>query len=373
MKKRILYVTTLSRTVNAFLMPHIEQLIRNGYIVDIACKVDNPINITLINLGAKIYDVPFTRNPLDIRNIKAFKELIKIHNANRYNIVHVHTPIASIYGRLLKLKDKNIKTIYTAHGYHFYKGAPLLNWIVFYPIEKVMAKLTDVTVTINIEDYDITLKRIKPKKTYIINGVGIDMNKYKVINDIEKIRIRNSLSLSENDFLILMIAELNNNKNHIQMIKAMELLKDKYENIKVLFVGEGNLESTLKKEVEVRGLSNNVLFLGFREDINELINISDVGVVLSYREGLPRSILEFMACGKPVICTDIRGCHDLIIDKYNGFLIKNDDEVSLYERIISLYDNETLISEFKKNTQREIVKYNINIILKKLYKLYVEL
>lgn len=373
MNKKILYVTTVSMTINAFLVPHIKMLISEGNIVDVACNIEKEIDKEIIKSGCKCFNIPFSRNPLSIGNLKAFRMLINIQKENKYDIIHVHTPVAGLYARLLKLKFRELKIIYTAHGYHFYKGAPLLNRVAYYPIEKVMARLTDVIITINKEDYNITLKKLRPKKTCLINGVGIDLNKYKIINDIEKKKIRNLLGLSDEDFIIIMIAELNKNKNHIQIIKVMELLKDKYKNIKVLFVGEGNLESTLKKEVKLRGLSNNILFLGFRKDINELINISDVGAILSYREGLPRSILEFMACGKPVICTDIRGCHDLIIDKYNGFLIKNDDEISIYERIISLNNNEALIDEFKKNTKREIVKYDMNIVLKKLYKLYVEL
>ncbi len=371
MKKRILYITTLSRTVNAFLLSHIEELIKNGYVVDIACKVDKPIDISLINLGVKVYDVSFTRNPLDIKNIKAFRELIKIHDNNRYDIVHVHTPIASIYGRLLKLKDKNIKTIYTAHGYHFLQGGAKVGWILYYPIEKVMAKLTDVTITINKEDYDITINRLKPKKTYLINGVGLDLNSYKEIPNEEIVEIKESLDIDMNDFVIIMIAELNENKNQIQLINAMKIIADEYKNIKVLFVGEGQKLNDLNKVVLEERLDKQVKFLGFRNDINKLINVSDLGVLLSYREGLPRNIMELMANGKPIICTDIRGNRDLVKNGYNGYLVKVGDCRELADKIISLYKNKEKYLELCENSKREIKKYDITIVLDKLLDIYM--
>ena len=150
--KKILYITTLSRTINAFLVPHIEMLIKEGHKVDCACNIDHDLNKVIENKCENIYNLPFSRNPLDPKNLKAYKMLLDIQKKNNYDIVHVHTPIAAIYGRLLKLKFPNIKTIYTVHGFHFYKGASKLNWIIYYPIEKFMASLTDVIITMNEED-----------------------------------------------------------------------------------------------------------------------------------------------------------------------------------------------------------------------------
>ena len=177
--KKVLYVTTVSRTINAFLVPHIEMLLKEGYEVQCACSIDKPINKGLLEKGVKIYDIPFSRNPLGLGNIRAFKNLVKIQKREKFDIVHVHTPIASIYGRLLKLRFNNLKTIYTAHGYHFLKGGSKLGWIMYYPIEKIMAKLTDTTININSEDYEITKNKLKPKNCYVLNGVGLDLNQYK--------------------------------------------------------------------------------------------------------------------------------------------------------------------------------------------------
>ncbi len=180
--KRVLYVTTVSRTINAFLVPHIEMLLENEYNVDCATCVDKEVDKRLINKGVKIFNIPFSRSPLSFGNIKAFRELIKLQKENKYDIVHVHTPVASIYGRLLKIRFTKLKTIYTAHGYHFLKGGSKLGWIIYYPIEKIMAKLTDVTININKEDYEITKTRLNPKKCYLVNGVGLDLNQYKPLS-----------------------------------------------------------------------------------------------------------------------------------------------------------------------------------------------
>lgn len=379
--KRILYITTVSGTINAFLVPHIEMLIDEGYKVDIACAIDKEINKTLINKGVQVYNVSFSRQPLSTENIKAFKKLIEIQNANNYDIVHVHTPIASIYGRLLKVKFKNLKTIYTAHGYHFFKGGPKSGWILYYPIEKIMAKLTDVTININKEDFEITKSRLKPKKFCYLKGVGIDLNKYKLLSKEKKLAKKLELGLKEDDFVAIIIAELNKNKNHIQLIKALELLKDKHKNIKALCVGEGNKLSELTEEVKIRGLEDNIKFLGFRTDVNELINISDIGVLLSYREGLPRNIMELMANGKKVIATDIRGNRDLVCNNNVGTLVKVRD----YEetaRVIEMYIEEnkalneiaglTFVNKEEKCNE-EIKNYRISKICGELMQIYKDL
>ncbi len=376
--KKILYVTTVSRTINAFLIPHIEMLIENKYEVNCACYMDKEIDQRLIKKGIKIYNIPFSRNPLSLDNLKAFNELIKIQEENQYDIVHVHTPIASIYGRLLKLKFKNLKTIYTAHGYHFLKGGPKLGWIIYYPIEKMMAKLTDVTITINKEDYEITKTKLKPKKCYLVNGVGLDLNQYKPLSKEKQGFKRKELGLEKDDFVVIMIAELNENKNQIQLIKAMELLKDKYLNIKAISIGEGHKFEELQQEINNRGLKNNFKLLGFRTDVNELINISDIGILLSYREGLPRNIMELMANGKKVIATNVRGCRDLVCNDNIGALVNVGGVKETAEAIERYYlddkSREKVYEAYKfsdyEYAVRYIELYDIENVVKELKSIY---
>lgn len=364
--KKVLYVTTVSRTINAFLIPHINMLLDNGYEVHCACSIDKPVDKELQRIGVKIFEVPFSRNPLGIGNIKAFIKLEELQRINDYDIVHVHTPIAAIYGRLLKLNFPSLRIIYTAHGYHFLKGGSKLGWILYYPIEKIMAKFTDVTININKEDYEITKEKLKPKKCYLLNGVGLDLDKYKKLSSKEIQEKRKEFGLKDKDFVVLMVAEINKNKNHIQLINAMDILKDKYPNIKVLCIGDGTLKESLEKQIILRNLQNNIFMLGYRLDVNKLINISDIGILLSRREGLPRNIMEFMACGRKVIATDIRGCRDLICDETIGTLVNVDDYESTAKAIEKYY----ILNDKSFEVSEEIKKYdidNVNIELLKIY------
>lgn len=364
--KKVLYVTTVSRTVNAFLVPHIQMLLDEGYYVDIATSIDKPVDESLINQGVHVFNIPFARNPLHPGNLKAFNELINIQGQKQYDIVHVHTPVASLFGRLLKLRYPKLKTIYTAHGYHFLKGGSKTGWMLYYPIERVMAKFTDVTITINQEDYDITVKKLKPKKTYLMDGVGLDLSHYKVLSQEIILDKRQELGLSPNDFVIIMIAELNENKNQIQLIKAIELLKDKYLNIKVLFVGEGLKLEELQRESIQRGVQHHVQFLGFRTDIVELINVSNIGVLLSYREGLPRNLMELMACGRQMIGTNIRGCRDIICDDTVGRIVEVGDDRALAQEIETLY----LKKDQDFSLSPHLKKYEMSSVLKELKMIY---
>lgn len=364
--KKVLYVTTVSRTINAFLIPHINMLLDNGYEVHCACSIDKPVDKELQRRGVKIFEVPFSRNPLGIGNIKAFIKLEELQRINDYDIVHVHTPIAAIYGRLLKLNFPSLRIIYTAHGYHFLKGGSKLGWILYYPIEKIMAKFTDVTININKEDYEITKEKLKPKKCYLLNGVGLDLDKYKKLSSKEIQEKRKEFGLKDKDFVVLMIAEINKNKNHIQLINAMDILKDKYPNIKVLCIGDGTLKESLEKQIILKNLQNNIFMLGYRLDVNKLINISDIGILLSRREGLPRNIMEFMACGRKVIATDIRGCRDLICDETIGTLVNVDDYESTAKAIEKYY----ILNDKSFEVSKEIRKYDIESINSELLKIY---
>lgn len=364
--KKVLYVTTVSRTINAFLIPHINMLLDNGYEVHCACSIDKPVDKELQRRGVKIFEVPFSRNPLGIGNIKAFIKLEELQRINDYDIVHVHTPIAAIYGRLLKLNFPSLRVIYTEHGYHFLKGGSKLGWILYYPIEKIMAKFTDVTININKEDYEITKEKLKPKKCYLLNGVGLDLDKYKKLSSKEIQEKRKEFGLKDKDFVVLMVAEINKNKNHIQLINAMDILKDKYPNIKVLCIGDGTLKESLEKQIILRNLQNNIFMLGYRLDVNKLINISDIGILLSRREGLPRNIMEFMACGRKVIATDIRGCRDLICDETIGTLVNVDDYESTAKAIEKYY----ILSDKSFEVSKEIRKYDIESINSELLKIY---
>lgn len=366
--KKILYITTVSRTINAFLIPHIERLVDEGYEVDCACSIDKEVDERITSKGCKVFDIPFSRNPLHPANIKAFNKLKGIQEKNQYDIVHVHTPVAAVYGRLLKLKFPTLKTIYTVHGFHFFKGAPKLNWMIYYPIEKIMSKFTDVAITINSEDYE-RAKKIGIKRVYNTNGVGLDLSYYNP-EQYDKNKCRNKFNLSEDDFVIAMIAEVNKNKNHEQMIKAVEELIKENKQVKVLCAGDGPLLETIREELKSKNLDNVIQMLGFRRDINEIISACDVGILMSYREGLPRNIMELMAFGKPVIGTNIRGIRDLIEEGVNGYLVEVGDFMQTYYALNTLMNEENLLEKMSESALDRVKDYSIDNVTGQLIEVY---
>lgn len=370
--RKILYITTIGTTINAFLVPHIKMLIDEGNQVDCACSIDTCIDKDLIDRGVKSYDIPFTRNPLDIRNINAFIKLIKLQKNNNYDIVHVHTPVASVYGRLLKLLFPRLKTVYTAHGFHFYKGAPKHKWVMFYVIEKIMSFMTDVLITMNREDYHISQNKLHAKKKYNVNGVGVDIYKY-YNTQLDNIEIRKELGLNEDDIVITIIAELSHRKNQIQAIKAVEKLSNKYSNIKLLLVGDGDKKELIEKYLCEHKLENNIRLLGYRSDIPRILSITDIVGLFSYHEGLPRNLMEAMSVKKPIVCTDIRGNNDLVEDGINGYLVKINDIEETIVSIEKLYNDKSMRTAMGSLGFEKIQKYSIENVLNQMKIIFNEI
>ena len=356
--KKILYVTTIGTTINAFLVPHIKHLIENGYKVDVATNVDVEINKELLDIGVRVFDIPFQRNPLSTKNKKAYKEVQKLQDKEQYDIVHVHTPVASFVARYALKKEKNLKMVYTCHGFHFYKGGSPLSWILFYPIERIAAKWTDHLITINSEDFEVASKFKLRKNGQVskMHGVGIEKEKY-VVENFDKSAYRKSLGFSDDDFVILVLAELNKNKNHIQLIKAMNLFKDKYPNIKAMFAGTGTLEDEIKDKIKENGLEDKIMLLGWRNDVKELINSSDLVGLFSKREGLGKCLLEAMICGKCVIATNTRGPRELIEHSINGFTFEIGDIQATLKSIEEIYLNHKIRDDFEKSNIQQIDIY----------------
>lgn len=318
---KILYVTTVGMTMN-FFKALVGELIKEGHAVDIACNEDEyKVDDFYRESGCKIYQIDCSRSPLSKGNLKAVKELKKIVSENHYDIVHCHTPIAGVCARLAckNFRKNGLKVIYTAHGFHFYQGAPLKNWLVYYPIEKYCSRFTDVLITINQEDYALAKKKMKAKKTEYVPGVGIDVDKFRN-TVVDRTAKRKELGIPENAFLLLSVGELNANKNHQIVIRALAQLND--SNIHYMIAGKGDLHDELIDLANRLGVAEQVHLLGYRNDVAELYKTADVYCLPSIREGLNVSVMEAMASGLPVICSCIRGNTDLI-SKDNCFKPQN--------------------------------------------------
>ena len=372
--KKILYITTVSGTINAFLIPHIKMLLEMGYRVDCACNINNPIKKELIDMGVEIFEIDFQRNPFNKLNINAIKQIKKLQSDMDYDIIHVHTPVASIISRYALRKFKNTKVIYTCHGFHFYKGGSIKNWLLFYPIEKIAARWTDTIITINNEDYKIA-KKFKQRnkgRVYQINGVGIDKKEY-ILNDFDKKEFRKTLELENDDFVILVLAEINENKNHIQLIEALNVVNKKHKNIKAVFAGEALLKDEIMKTIKKYNLDDNIKILGLRNDVNKLINMSDIVVLVSKREGLGKCLLEAMVCKKTVIATNTRGPRQFVRHNENGFLVGINNIDETVNAIYKLYEDRYTKEKFEDEAIKTSNEYLLENILKQLKKVYIDL
>lgn len=368
--KKVLFVATVTLHINTFHIPYLKLFKDNGYEVHVASFGDEPIEYC-----DKHYNIPFERFPLKPKNYKAYKELKKIINENNYEIIHCHTPVGGVLTRLAakKARKNGTRVIYTAHGFHFYKGAPLLNWIIYYPIEKYLAKYTDTLITINQEDYQLAKNKFSKrcKDIQYVPGVGIDTKKFDIqLTDKEKQELKESIGLDKNDFVLTCVARLDKNKNQGFLIEVMEKLTKEHNNIHLLLVGPDELNGLYQKIVKDKHLENNVHFLGKREDIPQILAITDIVVSASLREGLPVNIMEAFAAGKPVVALKCRGMEDLIENNKTGFIIEKKEGI---DKILFFHDlNEKLIKNITIYNVEKSKKYNIDNILKIYTELYIK-
>lgn len=365
--KKVLFTATVDSHILQFHLPYLKWFKEQGYEVHVATNGDKEIPYC-----DKKHIISFERSPIKINNLKAVKELKNIIDEENFEIIHCHTPMGSVVTRLAaqKARKSGTKVIYTAHGFHFFKGAPMLNWLIFYPIEKLLSKYTDCLITINKEDYELAKRKFKAKQIEFVPGVGIDENKFNFeISIKEEHELRQSLGLKDDDFLLIQVGELNKNKNQIMSIKVMKDLVEKNEKFHLLLVGEGPLEGYYKKTIEEDNLKNNIHVLGYRNDIPKLLKISDVLLSLSYREGLPVNVIEAMFCGLPIIATDCRGNRDLVIDNRNGYVINiRKNKKDLNKKIITLLNEKKICKKFK---EENIKKFELKEIMKRMRKIYI--
>ena len=311
---KILYVTTIGATMG-FFTHFIEELVAEGHTVDIATNDSvRKVPERYGELGCRIFSLMCSRSPLHKGNLESIGQIKKIVEKEKYDIVHCHTPIAAACTRLAcrKLRKKQVeKVFYTAHGFHFYKGAPLKNWLVYYPVEKLCSHFTDVLITINQEDYALARKKMKAKNIKYVHGVGIDLSRFQNIS-FDRNAKRREIGVPEDAVLLLSVGELNENKNHQVIVKAIAKLNN--PNVHYAIAGVGDKREYLLELAERLGVSEQLHLLGYRKDFAELYNTVDVFVFPSYREGLSVSIMEAMASGLPCVVSRIRGNTDLICD-----------------------------------------------------------
>lgn len=370
--KKVLLTATVQSHIAQFHKPLINMLKENGYEVHVAAK-DNLSEKNGLKLDEpdKIFNIPFDRSPLSKNNIIAYQELKKILSKTKYDVVHCNTPMGGVVARLAanKYRKSGTKVFYTAHGFHFYKGAPKKNWIIYYPIEKFLSRYTDKLITITKEDFKLAKDKFRTDVVHI-HGVGVNTEKFFPYKEDEILKIRSELGYDKKNFLLICVGELNKNKNQSTVVKAISELANVIPNIKLLLAGNGPMENELRSLVNQLNISDKIIFLGYTTELQKYINISDALITASYREGLPLNVMEAMLCSKPIIASYNRGHIELVKQNVNGFLYKANDITKLKEIISQLYSNLKLRNQFGQNGHEIINSYTYESVIKELKEIY---
>ncbi|WP_106496628.1 glycosyltransferase family 4 protein [Lentibacillus sp. Marseille-P4043] len=369
MTNNILFCATVDYHFKAFHLPYMKWFKQQGWNVDVVASG----NIKLPYTDNK-YTIPIQRSPFHRSNRKAYIQLKTIIEQNDYSIIHCHTPLGGVLARLAarQARKKGTKVVYTAHGFHFCKGAPLQNWLMYYPIERYLAHHTDSLITINKEDYQLANKhQFKANKIEKIHGVGVDTEKFKPVEESKKKKLKRSFGYQADDFLLFYAAEFNANKNQQFLIKMLANLKKDVPRTKLILAGEGPLLDSCQELAGKLGVQHMVDFLGFRKDIDLLLPMCDVAVGSSIREGLPVNIMEAMACGLPVVAVDNRGHRELIQTNKNGLLLDDWDTIAFSKQLKSLALHADMRHEFGLNGRNTIeTTYSISNVMDEKIAIY---
>ena len=372
---KILYTATVLSHICQFHLPHMKHLQEQDWEVHVAAHDNLAVKNGLqLKYCDKFIETPFSRSPKNPDNLKAYQQLKKLLGEEHYDAILCNTPMGGIVTRLAarNTRKQGAKVIYMAHGFHFYKGSSKKAWLVFYPIEKYMAKHCDLLITINKEDYALALEKFsKRTKVAHIHGVGVDENRYHPAAPEEQLAMRQTEGLSPADFVILCTGELNENKNQKTLIAAAALLKDKIPNLKVLLAGNGPMEQTLREQIRTEGLGSIVKLLGYRTDLEKLVPAVDLVVSCSKREGMPLNIIEAMLCKKTVVASHNRGHNELVDDRCTGFLVDADDSAAFASAIqVSLDADRSAIGEAGR---QKASPYTVQAVRETLHKLILSI
>ena len=316
---KILFVATVVKThIAQFHLPYLKMLKDMGWETAVAAKNDyeNPEDCQIPGCD-RFYPIDFARNPMDIANLSAYRAQKQVIDAGDFDVIHCHTPVAAILARLAarKARKKGCKVLYTVHGLHFYKGAPFINWLAYFPSEWLCAFFTDVLITINQEDYRFAQKHLHAKSVRYVRGVGVDLGRFQNHPD-QRDALRRSLGVGEDEFMLLSVAEMTKNKNHKMMLQALSQIPDK--KIKLFCAGRGQELENNRRLCRELGLEDRVFFLGYRQDVPALYSAADAFLFISFREGLSLSLMEAMSSALPAIVSPIRGNTDLIENGKEG-------------------------------------------------------
>lgn len=368
---RILYITTIGSTMG-FFSSLIRELLDAGHSVEIATNENEgeaPVPSCFQEWGCRVHSITCTRSPFDKRNLKAIREIKTIAKQGHYDIIHCHTPIAAACTRIAchSLRKDGLKVFYTAHGFHFYTGAPLKNWLLYFPVEWLCAHWTDVLITINQEDYARAKKHMHAKRVEYVPGVGIDVNRFMGAT-VDRAAKRREIGVPEDAILLLSVGELNDNKNHATVIRALAKAGD--TNIHYAIAGKGPLKETLEALAKSLDVGAQLHLLGYRRDVAGLYKAADICVFPSIREGQGLAALEGMASGLPLIASDNRGTRDILIQGKNALICRYNDVEGFAEAIQLLSKDQELREKMGLVNEEKSREFDFAIINEKMKEIY---
>lgn len=376
--KKALMVASVASMIDLFNMNNIRLLQNMGYQVDIACNFENgnitsnerikEFKVELEDMNINYFHIPIPRSTFRVKDIyKSLKIMKQLSMTNNYELVHCHSPIGSIICREA-FKNSSTRTIYTAHGFHFFRGAPFKNWLLFYPIEKYYSKYTDTLITINQEDYQLANSKFN-KKTSIVktNGIGVDTSKFSLQN-VECEELDSKLIIHKENTIILSVGQLSRRKNHEVIIEAIYLLNN--PKIKYLIIGEGELHSKLDKLIQKLNLESQVYLLGYKGNVNQYLSIADIYAFPSLQEGLPASLMEAMAVGLPCVVSNIRGNNDLIVNGKGGYLVDTNSPREYAQYLDRLMSSKVLQKSMSQYNIERVKLFDVETVNQQMNRIY---
>ena len=372
MTQKVLLTATVQSHICQFHKPLVEILHTAGYEVHVAARNNlSEKNGLKLDFVDQVFNIPFARSPKSLDNLKAYKLLKEIIEKEKYNIVHCNTPMGGIVTRLAakKARKQGLQVFYTAHGFHFYKGAPLMNWLAFYPIERWFSRITDKLITITHEDYELASKHMHCK-TYQTHGVGVNEQRYKTATEQEKQDYRAKLGFSPTQKIILCVGELLPNKNQSMAIHMMQQLVKHYPDAILLLAGNGPEKQHIEELIKSIGLQQNVHMLGYVTNLQEYQHAADALVACSYREGLPLNVVEAMLSGNAVVASYNRGHRELIHDGETGYLVPINNAEAMSNRLLELFSNPSRKQYIEQAAQSYAQNYGFESVKQELQTIY---
>ena len=368
--KNLLIVANVSKEhIRKFHIPFIQKMKESGWQVDVACRMDVPVPEC-----DHAFDLPCDRNPFRgglFRSVRLLRQLIR---ENGYDVIHCHTITGCIIARIAgaPFRKKGLKVFYTCHGMHFFRGASFSRWLFGYPMEKCLAPFTDVLITINEDDEQMAHKHLSACGAIErIHGIGVHLSRFtEYHSDTAPAQFRKSLGLAPDDFVMIYVAEINQNKNQYALLEAFARIRQTIHSAKLLLVGPDHDNGKLQEMIHQRGFAESVLLLGWRSDIPQLLHCADMYVASSKSEGLPLNLIEAMACDLPVVAFRNRGHCSIIDHGHNGFIVPQGDSNAMAEQVIRLHQDPALKKQIVAQAQKDIRQYDTEHVLNELTSIY---